>query len=156
MLSGSCRGRENISSQAHVWLFPLRGLTSRSVGSSMATTAPLGLSTSAKDSTLPAEKGVKMWSTPPGTRAPTEAGRLVADDPLVDEVQAGIGPGPGDRAGVVHGVARSKRGDIGADGSYDAGGVVTEHLGGAVRIRRGADLTSTGLTDTARTSTSRS
>ena len=63
--------------------------------------------------------------------------RLAADDALVDQVEFRIGALAQDRAGVEHLVARLEQRDVGTDRVDDAGGVIAEDLGFALR-RRGA------------------
>ena len=64
--------------------------------------------------------------------------RLAADDALVDQMEFRIGALAQDRAGVKHFVARLEQRDVGADGIDDAGGVIAQDLGFA--LRRGGAL----------------
>ena len=77
--------------------------------------------------------------------------------PLVDEMEFGVGARPADGAGIEDLVARLEEASPRGRSRRPAGGVPAEHLplaGSGAALRR--TLVSTGLTETALTSTSRS
>src|SRR5690606_23044824 len=54
--------------------------------------------------------------------------RLVADAALVDEVQLGVGTGPGDRTCVIDRITGPEPGGFRSRLAHDAGGVPAQHL----------------------------
>jgi hypothetical protein len=85
--------------------------------------------------------------------------RHAAHDAFVDQVQLAVGAGPHDGARIPDLVAGLEQCDLGADGAHDAAGVIAQHLvigAGAAGETLARTLVSTGLTEIALTSTSRS
>ncbi len=72
-----------------------------------------------------------------GGLRPVERFRLVADDPLVHQVQFGVGALAGHVAGVEDGVARLEQARLRTDGGHGAAGVVAQD-GPLARFRLGS------------------